>query len=81
MAIHSIIFAWKLLQRSLVGYSPWSCTHGSHDTLGNKHSHFLGRRLLWVNKQDCGAALVWKSRDKPPLLLSGSHWFEPELPW
>ena len=22
---HTIIFAWKLLQRSLVGYSPWSC--------------------------------------------------------
>ena len=42
--------------------------HGSHDTLGNKHSHFLSGRLLWINKQDCGAALVWKSRDKPPLL-------------
>lgn len=55
--------------------------HGSHDTLGNKHSHFLCRRLLWINKQDCRAALVWKSRDKPPLLLSGSHWFEPELLW
>lgn len=43
---------------------------GSHDTLGNKHSHFLSGRLLWINKQDCRAALVWKSRDKP-LLLSG----------
>lgn len=53
--------------------------HGSHDTLGNKHSHFLSGRLLSVNKQDCRAALVWKSRDKPPLLLRGSHCFEPGL--
>lgn len=30
--------------------------HGSHDTLGNKHSHFLSGRLLWINKQDCKAA-------------------------
>lgn len=43
--------------------------HSSHDTLGNKHSHFLSGQLLWINKQDCRAALVWKSRDKPPLLL------------
>ena len=55
---------------------------GSHThTLGNKHSHFLSGRLLWINKQDCGAALVWKSRDQPPLLLSGSQRFQPELAW
>lgn len=38
---------------------------GSHDTLGNKHSHFLSGRLPWINKQHCRAALFWNSRDKP----------------
>lgn len=36
--------------------------HGSHDTLGNKHSHFLSRRLLWINKQGCRGASLEKQR-------------------
>lgn len=44
--------------------------HGSHDTLGNKHSHFLSGRLNWINKQGCTAA-AWRSRDKPPRPLPG----------
>lgn len=41
--------------------------HSSHDTLGNKHSHFLSGRLLWINKQDCKAAQSGKAEISPPL--------------
>ena len=41
MAIYSSILAWRIHgQKSLAGYSPWSCRVG-HD-LATKHTHING---------------------------------------
>ena len=54
MATHSSILAWEILQRSLVGYSPWGCRVG-HDwetnssTLSLKESN-KGRWENWRPK-------------------------------
>ena len=31
MAAHSSILAWRILQRSLAGYSPWGCKRAGHN--------------------------------------------------
>ena len=49
MAAHSSILAWKIAQRSLVGYSPWN--HKESDTtLELNHNNSLLR---------CNAGAVW----------------------
>ena len=47
----SSIFAWKIPQRSLAGYSPWGRREldtTEHSTLGNEHST---SRTAWPKKQ------------------------------
>ena len=53
MTIHSSILAWRIPQRSLVGYSPWGCKES--DTTERLHLH---QSLVWA----CQVALVVKNQ-------------------
>ena len=53
MATHSSILAWKIPQRSLVGYSPWDHKesditeqHSTHSTAHNHLNNFLFKYFL-----------------------------------